>query len=690
MDKIRQIKELKTMANKRKNVGEIPQTENVPMQTNIGLNEPNMALSERASNEIAMLEGKVKAKQMRDMQPKKIGSKEVLQAAEILRKYKEGKARLEAKIIANEEFWKLRQWRYENKENDDSFQPATSWLWSCIQSRHSDIMDSFPTCNFLPRQEDDKAEAKKLSAIIPVVLEQNRYEETYSDVAWYMLKHGGCVQGIFWDGNAHNGLGDIRIEKVDFLNLFWESGITDIQASENVFTTELVSNKLLEQKYPQTVGHLDSKKITVAKYLYDDHVNTDGKSVVVDWYYKTEYNGRKAVHYCKFVNDVVLFATENETEPPTMTQVDPQTGLPLVIPTGEPLSVRGLYDHAMYPFVVQQLYPIEGSLCGYGLTDIGRDTQMQIDIMNKAVTDNVVVSATPRYFYKDDGSINTDDFTNYKKTLVPVAGNIGEDYLRPIESAPLSAAHIQELQYKIDELKYVTSNQDSNNGVAPSGVTAASAIAALQETAGKNARDANKTIHRAYRDVCYMVLELIRQFYDTPRTFRIAPDSMGEQFVQFDNAGIQPQPQMMYGMENGLRLPEFDIEVTSEKANPYKKMEQNELALNFYNQGFFNPQMADQAIACLQMMDFNKKEEVIQRIQANGTMMQMLLQFQQIALTLAQKYEPETAEQIGQMILSQGGQPIPTSGEVDLNSSDNEHPYVEKSRNQARESTQAD
>lgn len=638
-------------------------------------------INRRAEMEEAMLKPEIMPKQDR------ITDKEVSKAAEILRKYKEGKAHLEQKIIANEQFWKLRQWKlYDTK---DKFAPATAWLWNCIQSRYADVMDSYPTCNFRPRQADDKAEARMLSSIVPVILEQNRYEETYSDIAWYMLKHGGCVQGIFWDKSKLNGLGDISVKKIDFINLFWEPGITDIQESENLFNTELVSNKILEQRYPQCVGKLGGKAITLAKYLYDDNVSTEDKSVVVDWYYHTEHNGKKVLQYCKFVNDIVLYATENDTEPPTTQTIDPNTGIPITIPTGPSMAERGLYDHGLYPFVCQALYPIEGSICGYGLTDIGRDTQMQIDIINKAVTDNTALGAKPRYFVKKNGSINMDEYSDYDQEFVEVDGPIDETNIRTIETKPLSSIYVDVLNMKIDELKHVTSNQDVNNGAAPSGVTAASAIAALQETSGKASRSSNKAFHRAFREVCYQIVELIRQFYDVPRTFRIVPDSMGEQFVQYSNAGIVPQQQVLMGRDMGLRKPEFDIDVTSEKANPYKKMEQNELALNFYQQGFFNPQMADQAIACLEMMDFNGKEEVMQRIRQNGTLLEMMLQYQQMALTLAQKYEPQLADRMANVILEQGGQPLPTGDEVDLEGNE-ESAHMTKARERARESTEAE
>ena len=682
------------MGENDKKIIKMPQAQ-VPTQEQVPQEQPDIQPSEleiRARNEMAMLEQTARKKQMLSQMKPKIDANAIRKAAEILRKYKEGKARLEQKIIANEEFWKLRQWNYMNDGKDD-FKPATSWLWSCIQSRYSDAMDSYPTCNFQPRQQDDKPEAMKLSSIVPIILEQNRYEDVYSDIVWYTLKHGGSIQGIFWDGSKHNGLGDITVKKIDFINFFWEPGITDIQESQNIFNTELVSNSILEQRYPQCIGKLGGKAITLAKYLYDDNVDTSDKSVVVDWYYHTYVNGKKTLQYAKFVNDIVLYATENEIIGQEKVTIDPETRIPLTIPLEEPLAKRGLYDHALYPFVAMALYPVEGSICGYGLTDIGRDTQLQIDQLNKAITDNAIEGATPRFFVRDDGTINITEYEDKSKKLVKVEGNIGEENIRPIDTKGLDSIYVNFLNQKIEELKYVTSNQDSNNGVAPSGVTAASAIAALQETAGKNARSTNKAFHRAFRDVCYQIVELIRQFYNIPRTFRIMPDGMTqEQFIQYSNQGLVPQQQMTMGANMGLRIPEFDIDITSEKANPYKKMEINELALSFYNAGFFNPQMTDQALACLNMMDFTKKEEVMQKIQENGTLQEMLLMYQQMALQFAHRIDPALAEQVAQQILSQGGQPIPqTMGMATPTESEGgEHPYVEKARNDARSSTQAD
>jgi hypothetical protein len=148
-----------------------------------------------------------------------------------------------------------------------------------------------------------------------------------------------------------------------------------------------------------------------------------------------------------------------------------------------------------------------------------------------------------------------------------------------------------------------------------------------------------------------MIIELIRQFYDMPRCFRIMGENGAARFVQYSNEGIRPQAQgMELGMDLGYRLPLFDIEITAQKQSPYSKMSQNELALQFYQAGFFNPQMADQALACLDMMDFDRKQFIMQKISQNGGMYQQMLMMQQQMLMLAKMVDQAKGTNLAEQI----------------------------------------
>ena len=574
-----------------------------------------------------------------------IGREQVQAANQTMMRYKEGKANLERKIVENEQWYKLRHWECLRDKKQD-IQPTSAWLFNSIANKHADAMDNFPSPNILPREEGDKGEAEMLTSIVPVILDQCEFEQVYSDVWNYKLKTGTGVYGIFWDKSKLNGLGDISIKKVDIINLFWESGIQDIQKSRNLFHVELKDNDLLLQAYPQLEGKLSSATMDVAKYIYDDSVDTSNKSVVVDWYYrKAGQNGKPVLHYCKYVNDVVLFATEN----------DPN------------FAERGWYDHGMYPFVFDPLYPMEGTPCGFGYIDIGKDAQAYIDRGNQAVMKNMLANAKPRYFIRTDGSVNENEYADTTKDFIHVDGNLGQDSVLPVQPNTLNNIYVQVLNNKIDELKETTGNRDISTGGTTSGVTAASAIAAMQEAGSKLSRDNNKASYRAFRKICLMVIELIRQFYDLPRCFRIMGDNGAARFVQYSNAGIMPQQQgMEMGVDMGYRLPLFDIEVTAQKQSPYSKMSQNELALQFFGAGFFNPQIADQALACLDMMDFDRKHFVMQKIAQNGTMYQQLIMAQQQVVALAGVIDglkgTNYAQQFAQQMQMQGGMPMGMGG----------------------------
>lgn len=549
-----------------------------------------------------------------------IGEEQVRRASQILRDYKQGKANLERRIIDNAQWYKLRHWACMRDKKAD-VQPTSAWLFNALANKHADAMDNFPSPNILPREEGDQGEAEMLSAIVPVVLEQNEFEEVYSEEQDYKLKSGTGVYGVFWDQSKLNGLGDISIRKVDLINLFWEPGITDIQKSRNVFCVELADNEVLEQQYPQLRGRLGSSTIDLSKYVYDDTVDTSTKSAVVDWYYKKYQGGKVVLHYCKYVNDVVLFATENELEPPT-----DETGTP-VRPA---MADSGWYDHGMYPFVFDPLFRTEGTPCGFGYIDVGKDAQGYIDRGNQAIMSNMLANAKPRHFIRNDGAVNEEEYADLTNDFVHVDGNLAQDSIIPIQGKPLNDIYVTVIRDKIDELKETTGNRDISTGGTSSGVTAASAIAAMQEAGSKLSRDSNKGSYRAFRRVVLMVIELIRQFYDMPRCFRIMGTNGTARYVEYSNAGIQPQWQgIEMGVDMGYRLPLFDVEVTAQKQSPYSKMSQNELALQFYQAGFFNPQLYDQALACLEMMDFDRKEIIMQRIAQNGMAYQaMMMQMQ--------------------------------------------------------------
>ena len=598
-----------------------------------------------------------------------IGPEQVRRLTEILQRYKAGKAATERRILSSEQWWKLRNsWEERDKATMASpgFKSRSGWLHNVITSKHADAMESYPEPNVLPREEGDRQEARMLSAIVPCVLEQNEFERTYSDAMWQKCKTGTGVYKTVWDPGKLNGLGDISITRVNLLNLYWEPGLEDIQRSRYFFHTELADRDLLQEQYPELEDTLKGQNILSTRFLYDDTVSTDGKVTVVECYYHKLVAGKKTLQYVRYVGDQVLYATENDPE----------------------LRERGLYDHGLYPYVFDALYPIEGSPCGYGYVDLCRNPQTEIDLLRTAIVKNAMAGATPRYFVRSDGGINEQELLDISKPLVHISGNLGEDSIRAMEYTALQGNYISVLQETVQELRETSGNTETATGSSPGGgITAASAIAALQEASGKGSRDATLASYRAYTGIVGLVIELIRQFYDMPRQFRILGEQGGEEYVTYTNAGLKPQPQgMAFGEDMGFRLPVFDIKVTAQKKSAYTKMSQNELALQFYQLGFFSPDAVDQTMLCLEMMDFDGKDGMMQRVAQQGTLRDKLGQYMQLALTLAAKAAPEMVQGLSQDILQTmgGGAVIPQGQVAAQQQPEAEHPYVQQAREQSR------
>ena len=577
-----------------------------------------------------------------------IGAEQLKQFTDILQRYQAGLSRTKQRVVAAENWWKLRGEAEEQKVTDigkdGGFVSRSGWLHNVLVSKHADAMASYPEPNILPREAGDRGEALMLSSIVPCILDQCDFEQTYSDAMWDKGKFGTGVYKVVWDSGKYGGLGDVAIECVSLLNLYWEPGVTDIQKSRYFFHTELCDKDLLQARYPALSDKLKGSGFVDTKFLLDDAQDVSDKATVIEVYYHKTVGGKETLQYVKYVEDVVLFATENEVQ--VMTDARGNVVKPSMAETG-------LYDHGLYPYIFDPLFPIEGSPCGYGYVDICKSPQTEIDLLNTSFIKNAMAGAVPRYFSRIDGNVNIDEFLDLSKPIVSVSGNVDEASLRQINSPGLPGAYINILNSTIQELRETSGNTETSTGNISSGVTAASAIAALQEASGKGSRDATLTSYRAFGRIVNLVIELIRQFYDVPRKFRILGQYGMEQYVSYSNAGIMPQYQGNdFGQDMGYRLPVFDIKVSAQKKSTYTKISQNEMVLQFFQLGFFNPRMTDQTLMCLDLMEFDGKDELMQKISRQGTIFEKLTQYMQLALMLASKTQPDMVDGISQDIMA--------------------------------------
>ena len=545
----------------------------------------------------------------------RITVEDIRKAATILQQYKDDKKNLEARLVNDELWYQMRHWEaIRGQKEKDSPTPSSAWLFNAILNKHADAMDNYPEPVVLPRERSDEESAKTLSSILPVIMEYNDFDQTYSDNWWEKLKHGTAVYGMFWNNNLENGLGDVDITRIDLLKIFWQSGITDIQDSKNLFITELYDTEDLEAQYPEYKGKFGSGVIDIEQYINGQNMHKEDKSLVVDWYYKVfAPNGQTMLHYVKFCNDVILYASEN----------DPQ------------YADVGFYAHGQYPVVFDTLFPEKDTPVGFGYVAICKDPQIYIDALSSNILENSMMATKKRYFISRSTNVNKEQFLNWNQPFIEVDGEIDDRRVREVNVSGVDGVYLSIMQQKIEEMKDTAANRDVNSGGTGSGVTAAAAIAALQEAGNKASRDMIAASYRSYSRISRMIIELIRQFYDESRSFRITGQMPGTyEFVSVNNDGLKDQP--MGPDSQGIELfrkPVFDLKIKAQKRNPFSRVEQNEYAKELYHMGFFNPERAQEATGALDMMDFEGIDKVKETVAQGQTLLnicqQLTMQVQQ-------------------------------------------------------------
>lgn len=527
---------------------------------------------------------------------KRIGKEQVEKARIKLEMFKAAKGTINNTIKFNEQWFRRRYQEYagtdasgyaligdtEPRKRGELVSPQSAWLFNSVMNFVGDASDNRPRANIIPQEAQDEEEAYLLGKVIPVELRRMGFEKVYDDNQYVKGTQGWCLYTHGCDRETKT----LYVKDAQILNFYWDLEKKDIQDSSDVFYLTQMDRDELIREYPELENEASSNDGDYERYDGNPTNGKPTKITVVDWYYKKRNKDRKRVlHYCKFVGDVVLYASENDAE----------------------LSEVGWYEHGDYPFEIDVLYPLQGQAAGFGKVAVGLNTQQYIDYIGKALVQNALWGSRPRYFYKESAGINESDFLDVNKTLVKYHGSGGREEIFPIE-VPRIDGNVLNLQSSmIDEQRTNSGTTEVATGATPGGVTAAQAIGALQEAQGKQGRLSNRSSYECYKRIVYKLISLIRQFYDEDHFYRIVGEDGEAQYVTYNGRTA---------VRDG-RHPAYDIEVTTEKQSEYTRMSNNDLMLNFFSVGFFSPQLAPQALACIQQMDFDGKDELIRIIRAN-------------------------------------------------------------------------
>ena len=456
--------------------------------------------------------------------------------------------------------------------------PTTPILQSTIENISADLMEQVPEAVIRPESAADNDIARVVEAVIARNHDAASYAEEYRKLVHDLLVSGYCVQEVGYDSAQNGGLGGAFIRQVDVRNILFDPLCCDIRDSRAVFKLSLRSREWIEAHYPDKASLIAGDITAAADAPEDDVLRADRtESLLVLEYWWREYDAKTdsyAVHMAILCGGVVL--EDSRTQKP-----------------------EGYFAHGEYPFVLTPLYPRKGSALGFGIVDLFGAQQKLSDKLDQIVLKNALMASKNKLLLTDASGFDEADLRDWSKEV-----HVGESLsgITWFSTPPLPQYLLSYIRAIREDIKEESGANDSSRGVAQRGVTAASAIEALQEASTKRARMATYQLHEAFRKAVRLEIETEREFnfYLRPVTITIGGE---EREVLFDSE------QMNRTAPGDVRIPiEFAISIKAVRQNRFAAGAQNELMMRLLGMGAIPIEQA------VELMVFEGKEQVLKSL----------------------------------------------------------------------------
>lgn len=476
------------------------------------------------------------------------------------------------RLNTNEKLYLGKHW--EDMGSDDDIQPMTPVIQSTCENIKSDLMDNYPEAIIQPESSLDREIAEVVNALVKQNHDAMGYMKEYRNVAHDLVVGGYCVQEVGYDPKANRGIGGAFIRYVNNHNILFDPQVTDVQDGRAVFKIAPRTINWLEQRYPDKQGKFQQDEYKLEEDTQLKYDKT--KSVLQIEYWWREYSEteeRWLVHMALLAGRQLL--EDSRIEKP-----------------------EGYFSVGEYPFVVTPFIRRKNSVLGYGIPDSFGAQQKYSDKLDQIALKNAAMSSHNKLLNTEASGFDSDDLRDWSKDVHTGANLNGVTWF---PTPPLPAYIVQMPGVMRQVIKEESGANDFSRGNTASGVTAASAIAALQEMSSKRSRMIAQQLHEAFKQAVRYEIEFEREFNVLPREVLLTVDGQ-QKTATFESA------MMTRHTQNGNDVPiEFFISIKVQRENRWYVTAHNELILQMVQMGVVQPAQA------AELMIFEGKEELLNK-----------------------------------------------------------------------------
>lgn len=509
-------------------------------------------------------------------------------------------------------------------------QTLKSTFNNCI----ADQMDNMPEALMVPETKELEAVAEDLTDIVRFVMARNNYESLHRRRVEDCFCTGTSVTQIAWDDAMDGGKGNVALLRWPIESFLWDPASETIDDARALFKVSWHPKSWFEQHYPDKYDLIgadegDWNGLGMPDAQDETHPGDEERVLLVEYWYRL-YDADKK----RYTINVAYLAGGVILE-----------------------DAKDVYKHGMYPFVLDVYTPIEGLPVGDGLIQECVPMMRYVNRYANYIDMNLRMASKGRLLVNRTAGIDKDALLDWESDVVE-GDRIDPSALQWMQTQPFSGAVTQQMLQLQSDIKQDSGQNQFTRGETAGGVTAASAISALQEAGGKITRLRTNVLNQGYKAMAEQVMWLINQFYDKKRVLMVTGNREGVN----ERREVNADPERLFGSRGKgvLPPPPYTVQVQVQRRNPLRQQAQNELFMQAYS-------MAAQAGApfplsvLFRLLHVDGKERILPEIQAveqyQQQMQELMAQNQQL---LAQNQEMQAGmanqqEIIDQMMAGQRG-----------------------------------
>lgn len=494
-----------------------------------------------------------------------------------------------------------------SKEKTLQLQTLKSTINNCV----ADQMDNMPEAMLVPEHLDVQDLATEMTDVVNFIMEQNNYTTYHRERVEDFFITGTSVTQIGWDETMDNGKGNICVVRHPIESMVWDPMAEDIQDARAIIKVSWHPRSWFAEHYPDT-----------AKYIADesnDHENVglpesssvvlnehEGLSLLLEYWYR-RFDSKKK----RYTINVAYFA-----------------GYALLD------KMTDVYAHGRYPFVFDAFTKIMGQPVGEGMVKELVPMMRYINRYARYIDENLRYSCKARMLARKGSGIDLEQLADWEQNIVEGDSISEEQDVRWMETKPLSGMVTNQMLQFSSDMKMDSGQNQFSRGETAGGITAASAISALQEAGGKITRMRTSTLAAGFKKIVEQVLWLVAQYYDDERQAMVI------------GADLTPKPILLSAnhlmgrkaKDGHMPPPPYIVQIQIQRRNPLRVQAQNDLMIQAYTMAAQAGQNFPLSVL-FELLNVDGKDRILPKLREIDAQTQMLQQMQMQMQQMQQENE---------------------------------------------------